>query len=147
MKKLIAIALAIVMVLTLGASAALAAGPQYANGKANLQPYGGQQISGSSGRAVINYDKEAGNWQFQLNVWRLNGNATYYVGILDKDGNFSILGSFATNPRGNGSFHAVVGNGVSRVGVAVAPTGADTAYALSTWDGTKDNITWNRSKR
>ena len=153
MKKL-AVAVVLFMVVSIALGGVVLADkpdatPQYANGKATLHPYGGESVPGSRGRAVINYDKEANNWQFQLNVWGLVGNTTYYVGIKDQDGMFSNIGSFDTNPRGNGSFHTIVDNGVTRVGVAVAPGGADKDHALSTYDpatGT-DTITWNPSNR
>jgi len=148
MKK-VAIALALCMALSviLG-GVALAAGPQYANGKADLQPFGGEKVDGSRGRGVINYNKEAENWQFQLNVWGLDPNTTYYVVIGDMDWNWIVpVGSFDTNVLGNGSFHAVLSNGVNRIAVLIAPTTANSDCALCTWDGTTDNITWNPSNR
>ncbi len=134
------VAISLFLIMTgFGGGAALAS-----EGIADLQPYGEQSVPEASGQAEINLSEDGLSGQMELEVSGLTGETTYYVNILDQDGAFSAIGSFTTDVDGEGEFETTLDNGVSRVGVATAPTGADASYVLSTYDPVTggDRITW-----
>ena len=144
MKKIarivVPITISLFLILTgFGGGAALAS-----EGIADLLPYGEQSVPEASGQAEINLSEDGLSGQMELEVSGLTGETTYYVGILDQDSVFSAIGSFTTDVDGEGEFETTLDNGVSRVGVATAPTGADADYVLSTYDPVtgEDHITW-----
>jgi len=101
MKKLIAIALAVVLVLTVGSGVALAKAQ-----KVDLNPYddGGAGFDPGTGFVVLN--NSTGGAELQVSLKGAVANDDYYVYISGDSGvSWDLLGTMTTNGKGNANFH------------------------------------------
>ena len=84
----------------------------HSHGKADFWVYNERAPENAGGFAIINYDKELGNWQVTLQLHDLLPNETYIfsVGMSGTGEGNTVITSITTDNDGRASFHGVVDN-------------------------------------
>ena len=108
--KIITTSIFLAVLLTLSLSIIAISGPAYSHAKGDFYVFQERAPEDAGGFAIINYDKELGNWQVTLQLHDLLPNETYIfsVGIGGTGVGNTVITTITTDDDGRASFHGVV---------------------------------------
>ena len=109
--KIITTSIFLAVLLTLSLSIIAISGPAYSHAKGDFYVFQERAPEDAGGFAIINYDKELGNWQVTLQLHDLLPSTTYYFSVgMGGTQEDTIITSIIIDDDGRFSFHGVVNN-------------------------------------